>query len=190
MNLQFAILGMLSISPMNGYYLKKIFDKSVNYFWTASLSQIYRELNTLEKKEYVSSSIQEQDDRPDKRIYTLTPAGSAAFMAWLTHFPQDMSSAKRDEFSLRIFFGARLGKTELKKQFEQFISERKKTIQTMAEDKKEITEITKVMNAKTSQDEMCMRFIIRRAQLTNDLLVQWAEDCIQELDLLAESSGE
>ena len=182
MNLQFAILGMLAISPMNGYYLKKIFDKSVNYFWTASLSQIYRELNALEAKAYVSSAIQEQDDRPDKRIYSNTEVGSAAFMAWLTHFPADLPTLKRDEFSLRIFFGARLGKDALISQFESFIAERKKIIAAMAKDKEEITAVTRMVKAAAPRDKMCMTFITRRAQLTHELLISWAEDCIREIE--------
>jgi PadR family transcriptional regulator AphA len=181
MNLQYAILGMLTIASMNGYSLKKIFSKSVNYFWPASLSQIYRELGALEKKGLVSSIIEAQEDRPDKRVYSITEAGNQAFLDWLTHFPDELSSVKRDEFSLRIFFGSKLGRVELKKQFERFISDRKKIIQTMAEDKKTIVETTQAIK-KVAEQDMCMRFITRRAQLTNELLIQWAEECIQELD--------
>jgi len=68
---------------MNGYLLKKIFDKSVNYFWAASLSQIYRELGTLVQKGYLTSSIEEQEDRLDKRIFSITGEGKQAFQAWL-----------------------------------------------------------------------------------------------------------
>ncbi len=186
MVLQYAILGILTGYPLNGYYLKKIFDGSVNYFWTASLSQIYRELVALEKKGYVISSIQEQDDRPDKRIYTITEAGRRAFQEWLINFPEVLVTPKRDEFSLRIFFGSKLGKAELKKQFERFIEERENFTKTMSENKKMLTELARKKKSPTStsaaKEELCMYLIAKRAQMTNQVLIQWAEECIEELD--------
>ena len=79
MSLQYAVLGLLSYRQMTGYDLKKMFDESINNFWAASLSQIYRELGALEGKGYLTSVIEPQDDRPDKRIYSITEAGRAAF---------------------------------------------------------------------------------------------------------------
>jgi len=183
MNLQFAILGFLTITPMNGYLLKKIFDRSVNYFWTANLSQIYRELNALEKKGYVTSTIQEQDDRPDKRIYQITDLGNAAFMAWLSQFPASLTQSARDEFSLRLFFGAKLGKEELIKQLRRFITEQKRKMEKLLEDKAKIMELTRMLEKTASpEQEQCMRFLSRRAILKFEGSIRWAEECIQELE--------
>ena len=187
MNLQFAILGMLSISPMNGYYLKRIFDHSVNYFWSASLSQIYRELGVLEKKGFVISQIVEQDDRPDKKMYEITPAGRQAFLEWVTHFPEVLSTVKRDELSLRIFFGSWLGKAGLKQLFERFIEERKKMAEAMLQDKKDIVKMTATLHKANPEQELCMRFISRRAQMSNQMLIQWAEECIRDLEQIEEN---
>ena len=43
-SLRAAILGFLAIEPTTGYTLKQRFDGSVGSFWTATQSQIYREL--------------------------------------------------------------------------------------------------------------------------------------------------
>ena len=51
MSLSHAILGLLTYRPLTGYGLKKIFDKSISHVWAASLSQIYRELSALKKKD-------------------------------------------------------------------------------------------------------------------------------------------
>jgi DNA-binding PadR family transcriptional regulator len=67
---------------------------NINNFWAASLSQIYRELGALEKKGYLTSEIEKQDDRPDKRIYDITEEGKAAFREWITHFPEKLSKEK------------------------------------------------------------------------------------------------
>ncbi|VBB07548.1 transcription regulator padr n-terminal [Lucifera butyrica] len=189
MSLPFAVLGILTYSPMTGYNLGKIFNKSVNYSWTASLSQIYRELSTLEKKGYVSSNIQQQDDRPDKKIYCITEDGKRAFDAWLTNFPEIFLSPKRDEFALRLFFGSKIGEAELIKQFKRFIEEREKFQHTMQEGKKALTEMLETVKINETglsikKDELFWHFIAKRAIMTNQIFIQWAEECIKELEEL------
>ncbi len=187
MSLQNAILGILTYSPMTGYYLGKIFDQSINYSWTASLSQIYRELGALEKKGFVTSSIQQQDDRPDKKIYSMTEEGQKAFNEWMNDFPETFSSPKRDEFMLRIFFGSKVGKKELIKQFRKFIKDREVFNNVMAEGEDRIIELSKIMKKGTAEpsmesDELYWRFIVKRAVMTNKVLMEWAEECIKELE--------
>ncbi len=180
--LQYAVLGILSYAPFTGYQLKKIFDKSINNFWHASLSQIYKELSTLEKNGQVTSTIQEQGDRPDKRVYEITADGRKTFDDWLAHFPTKYNAPKRDEFSLRIFFGGRLQKTELKRQFERFIEEHKQFEQDLNENKKKIEEIVHSIQLSTEHENIGMFFIQRRAHLVNQTLIEWAEECLRELD--------
>ena len=45
-----GILGLLNYGDMSGYEIKTIFQQSLNYFWTAQTSQIYRELQSLERR--------------------------------------------------------------------------------------------------------------------------------------------
>jgi DNA-binding PadR family transcriptional regulator len=186
MSLQNAILGILTYSPMNGYYLRKVFDESVNYAWTASLSQIYRELGILEKNGYVRSSIEEQDDRPDKKIYSITEEGKKSFVDWLTHFPEEFSFPKRDGFMLRIFFGSQLEKAELIKQFKKFIAERESFKQFMSEGKDTVKKMSKIMKTDIlpwmEENELYWKFTVRRALMTNQILIDWAQECIGELE--------
>jgi DNA-binding PadR family transcriptional regulator len=171
---------------MNGYTLKKFFSNSVNYIWTANLSQIYRELGSLEKKGFVTSVIEQQDDRPDKRVYTITENGKQAFIDWLHDFPEVLAAPKRDEFMLRIFFGSKLKIPELISQFERFIEERKNVDIAMGEGRKIIDstagDIKKKLAMKPGQKEdLLWRMIMKRAVMTNRLLIQWAQECIEEL---------
>lgn len=188
MSLQFAILGILTYFPMDGYYLKKVFDKSINYIWTANLSQIYRELASLEKKGYVTSSIKPQEDRPDKKVYSITEEGRKAFEEWLVDFPESLISPKRDEFMLRMLFGSKIGKAEMKRQFERFIEQREKDKKTFEELKEYFEQMVrfKGVDEKTikemEKDEPYWRFTTKRAQMTNELLIRWAKECIKELE--------
>lgn len=186
MSLPNAVLGILTYAPMTGYNLGKIFNKSVNHSWTASLSQIYRELSSLEKKGYVSSKIEQQDDKPDKKIYCITDDGKKAFDEWLTKFPEEFSPPKRDEFALRLFFGSKIGVPELIRQLKGFIEERKNFKQLMAENKKTIMEMIKNDETALSikKDELYWSLIAKRGLMVNQVSIQWAEECIKDLEFM------
>ena len=52
--LKHGILGLLNYGDMTGYEIREIFNKSLNFFWQAQSSQIYRELRTLEKNGWIA----------------------------------------------------------------------------------------------------------------------------------------
>lgn len=183
MSLSHAILGLLTYRPMSGYGLKKIFGKSISHVWEASLSQIYRELSSLEKKGYVSSSIKKQEDRPDKKIYTITEEGRNAFQEWLKDFSGTFSSPKRDEFMLRIFFGSKLEKKQLINEFKQFILQKEQYLKVLIEIGKNIGKYRSEFAIDASlNEEIFWNFTIRRGQITLESMIKWAEECIVELE--------
>jgi DNA-binding PadR family transcriptional regulator len=180
MSLQYAILGLLSYKSMTGYNLKKMFDQSISNFWAASLSQIYRELGTLESKGYLTSVIEQQNDRPDKRIYSITGTGRTAFKEWITNFPQKLSKENRDEFSLRIFFGSNLSKEELIIQFQRFLKEKQdqmEEIKCLYQMSDKYVEEMKLFNG----EDIYWKFVLRRAYLSLEMLIEWANECLGEL---------
>lgn len=181
MALRYAILGLQNYHDVTGYDLKKIFDDSIRNFWYASMSQIYRELNTLEEKEYVSSSIQPQSDRPDKRVYSITEAGRLAFKQWITNFPEKLSKEKRDEFSLRLFFGSNLTKDELIIQFERLIVEKKQQLDEVSRFLS-LTDYYVQKLALFGGEELYWKLILRRAAMNLNTTIDWAQECIEELN--------
>ena len=183
MSLSYAILGLLTYSPMTGYDLKKIFDKSTIEVWAASLSQIYRELSTLNKKGYVSSTIKKQEDRPDKRIYKITQQGKNVFLSWLNNFPDILSYPKRDEFMLRIFFGSKLERNQLINEFERFIIQKKQHIKTLKELEENLDRFSDQLQIESKEtEELFWHFTIKRGQMTLEVLIEWAEECIKEIE--------
>lgn len=101
MSLKFAILGLLAHEELSGYELTHRFGRSVGYFWHARSQQIYPELARLESDGLVSGRKVEQVGRPDKKLYTITPAGSAELRAWITT-PSPLGFAK-DEFMVKVW---------------------------------------------------------------------------------------
>jgi PadR family transcriptional regulator, regulatory protein AphA len=108
--LKYAILGFLGYGPMTGYEIKQRMDRSTTHFWHAKLSQIYTTLGSLEKDGFVRSSVVEQTNKPDKRLYTLTEIGQADFSNWLNE-PYSENSPKKETLVLKMFFAAKMNKT-------------------------------------------------------------------------------
>ncbi|MGC1307883.1 MAG: PadR family transcriptional regulator [Phormidesmis sp.] len=83
MALSYAILAALVNQPCSGYDLVKRFNKSVECFWSASHQQIYKALAQLEADEHLSSEKIEQENRPNKKLYTVTDSGRQHLQQWI-----------------------------------------------------------------------------------------------------------
>ncbi|MGC1527283.1 MAG: PadR family transcriptional regulator [Phormidesmis sp.] len=83
MSLSYAILAALFNQPCSGYDLVKSFNKSVEYFWSASHQQIYKALAKLEEEGDVSAEKIEQENRPNKKLYTVTESGRQNLQQWI-----------------------------------------------------------------------------------------------------------
>jgi PadR family transcriptional regulator AphA len=100
---QYAVLGMLSITTMSGYDMKRYIELSISNFWKESYGQIYPVLKHLVAEGLVSSSIERQEGRPDRHVYTLTDKGWGELRRWLTEAIE--TQAPRNELLLKLFFG-------------------------------------------------------------------------------------
>lgn len=111
MSLKHAILGFLSFVPLSGYDLKKAFDNSVQHFWPANQSQIYRTLAELETQGMVTKEVIEREERLDMKVYHITEAGRTELHAWLTT-PQPERD-DREPFLIQVYFGGQISDDEL-----------------------------------------------------------------------------
>lgn len=73
----------------------------IGFFWHAHQSQLYPELARLEAQGYVTARVLEQHNRPDKKIYAISDAGSAALQHWVTQPPA--SAPERSELLLKTY---------------------------------------------------------------------------------------
>lgn len=82
--LGYAILSLLARSPLSGYDIAREMKRPQSFFFgQAQISQIYPELARLEGYELVTSAIVEQQGKPDKKVYTLSPAGLQELQRWV-----------------------------------------------------------------------------------------------------------
>jgi DNA-binding PadR family transcriptional regulator len=112
MSLRFAILGFLDLDSMTGYEIKKNLDRSTQFFWRAGLNQIYPTLKRLETERMVTSKIEPQEGRPDRRTYEITPTGRSALRAWLAE-PLASLPPSRNPGLLKVFFAGSLEKADI-----------------------------------------------------------------------------
>jgi DNA-binding PadR family transcriptional regulator len=103
----YAILGLLTRRPMSRYDLARLVQRTIAHFWTIAKSQVYRELDRLEKLGYVHGTEVRQKSLPYKRVYTLTPAGERAFDAWL-QVPDAERTHFRSAYLVKVFFADRM----------------------------------------------------------------------------------
>lgn len=117
MSLEYAILGFLNYQPYTGYDLKKIFDSSVRHFWPADQSQIYRTLARLMENGLVEMEKVPQEERPDRKVYHITPAGRADLLQWLAGDPPRLEP--RSASLIQVFFAGQLSDEEVLAKFEE-----------------------------------------------------------------------
>lgn len=110
MSLKHAILGFLTYFDLSGYDLKKAFDSSVEHFWHADQSQIYRTLRKLKEEGLVTQEVQEREDRLDRKVYSATEDGKAELQQWLTT-PHPLAD-EHDPFLIQVYFGGMMSKED------------------------------------------------------------------------------
>lgn len=84
MSLPHLILGLLNEHPMSGYDLNKVFQNTVQHFWSTEQSQIYRALHRMTGGGWVRVEDVIQTDNPNKKVYHVTEHGHAELLRWLT----------------------------------------------------------------------------------------------------------
>lgn len=111
-----AMLGLLSqIGPVNGNGLSSRADILIGDFWTLTRSQVYRELQSLERLGLVAGG---PVGPRSSREFTVTPTGRAALISWLEAGPAE--EVIRFPMLLTIRFGEGLAPQRLRDLLSEF----------------------------------------------------------------------
>ncbi|HET8873581.1 MAG TPA: PadR family transcriptional regulator [Gaiellaceae bacterium] len=105
---QEVLLALLAKEPSHGYQLRARLQLALGPLAEAlNAGQVYVTLNRLEKADLVASQRVGQLDRPDRKVYELTAAGSARVTEWLddTSWPKPAPA----EFHLKLVAAAAAG---------------------------------------------------------------------------------
>jgi PadR family transcriptional regulator AphA len=118
MSIKYAILGFLSWTPQTGYDLKKLFEESATFHWSGNNNQIYKALVELHNEGLVTLQVQQQVDRPPRKIYSISEQGLSALREWVLSEPE-LPQVKHS-FLVRLAWADQLTPTELDKLIEQY----------------------------------------------------------------------
>lgn len=173
MSLKHSVLGLLDLSPMTGYDLKKTFDESVAHFWSADQAQIYRTLGNLVESGLARVELIAQDTRPSRKVHHITDEGRAELDRWLRAPAAPVPV--RGEFLAKIFFAPRLPDDDVR----QLLEERRAVAETS---RATLTALAEQEGEPSTRDER-----LRLATLQNGLAHVRAE--LAWLDALSEELG-
>jgi PadR family transcriptional regulator, regulatory protein AphA len=84
MDVRTICLGILTRGEATGYEIKKLFEEGgYQHFVEASFGSIYPALSQLTNDRLVQVRAESQEKRPDRKVYSITPAGRSQFLASL-----------------------------------------------------------------------------------------------------------
>jgi DNA-binding PadR family transcriptional regulator len=83
MERKLLLLGLLNNSNMYGYQINEIIDQHLGTSVQLTKPTAYRYLNQLAEKGYISSTEEQEGNRPVRQVYSITPEGKDAFKAML-----------------------------------------------------------------------------------------------------------
>ena len=83
MSLKYVLLGLLRHSTRYGYELKHEAEQLLGGGAELNPGQLYPLLRKLAEQRLIVGKHVEQEDRPDKRVFTITEAGEQELQAWL-----------------------------------------------------------------------------------------------------------
>ncbi len=80
--MEYVILGLLMLKPMTLYELNAAFRGGISLFYSASYGSLQNAVKKLLKSEWVEIEEGVENGR-NKKIYSISEAGRAAFYAWM-----------------------------------------------------------------------------------------------------------
>lgn len=120
LTIEYALLGFVYEQPTHGYeiYQQLSDPRGLWQVWRMKQSQLYALLTKLEDEGYLVTTLQPQEARPPRKVYSLTAVGRTAFEQWLAT-PVTHGRQMRLEFLAKLYFAYRQGATVVSPLIEQ-----------------------------------------------------------------------
>lgn len=176
--LKHGILGLLNYRDMTGYEIMEVFRDSLSFFWNAQTSQIYRELQSLEKKSWVCSRVVPQQGKPDKKLYTITEEGRAELIQWLAD--GDPGLSPRTPLLMKVFFLGERSREENICYFQQLKAACEMFLASLEPIPESIEAYSHYLDApdKAAYWQMTVEYGRRNMKMH----MEWAQSCIERLE--------
>lgn len=176
--LKHGILGLINYHEMTGYEIMEAFRDSLHFFWKAQTSQIYRELQTLEKEQWVKKTVVPQQGKPDKNLYSITEEGRQELLRWLGDGALGLSL--RTPMLMKVFF---MGEQSREDSIGYF-AELKLCCQMFLDSLGAVPKYIEAYSAYLDNKEKALywEMAVEYGRKNMQMCMEWAQDCIQKLE--------
>ena len=183
--LKHGILGLISNGDKTGYEIMTVFRDSLNHFWTAQTSQIYRELQTMEKAGWISERHVAQVGKPDKNVFSITAEGREELLRWLR--ADNLPRSARDPLLMKTFF---LGELPVEENIAFFRALRDAAV--FPDDGKQATAAAEMYRQAIQNPEKAVywKLTIEFGRMFERMYRQWCQVCVEELEALQQKQTE
>lgn len=178
--LKYALLGFLSYTSLTGYELENWINVSTGNFWHAKLSQIYATLKSLEENGLVTSHVEPQEGRPDRRVYTITDAGRADLHEWLATPILD-SEVKKDGLLLKLFFSYPTGKDAILTQLRLHLDLHRRQLARYRHDAIDALQDAVERVPAIQKDTFMWDMVRRYGEMYEAMYIDWLQQTIEEV---------
>lgn len=178
MSLRHEILGLLFYEPCTGYELTKKINSDGLFFWQAQQSQVYREINKLEKDNLI---IPNKESTQRKKIFELTNEGLTELTTWLNTKDAISSVEIRNPLVMRIFFSNIADRNKTLEMVKEYREESKRMLEQIASQQEQINTL-----AQDKQDQVFFTLSSYYGVGFYNFSIEWADKCIAILEKLIE----
>ncbi len=175
--LKHGILGLLNYHSLTGYEIMEVFRDSLNFFWSAQTSQIYRELQGLEEKGWVEKMPVPQQGKPNKNIFSITDKGKAELLRWLAEDSPGMNA--REPVLMRVFFMGERDWQENIRYFQRLIADCEQFLENLASVPAHIEGYSGYLDDK--EKALYWQMTVDYGRRNMRMYIEWAESCIDRL---------
>ncbi len=177
MSLKHAILGFLNYQASTGYDLKAYFDNSVRHFWPADQAQIYRTLSELTKDGLATVELVPQEDRPNKKVYSITHAGQEELRQWLV-MPLPPHDHRNAEL-IQVFFAGQLSDEEVLEMFERAAAQYRAILAVYDHIPMQITDYVEMVGS--PRETFFWLLTLENGLRSTQATLEWLESVIERL---------
>lgn len=180
---EFAILGLLTEAPRSGYDIKKEVETRLAHFWSESYGHIYPMLGRLHEQGLVDRTVERQEGRPDRKVYSITDDGRRELRDWFAEPPTP--PRPRNEILLRLFMGRHADTEYLLRDIRNYRDRVAESLAALRDIERRLE-----TEADSHPDRLYWGLTLRYGLTVFEALVDWAETAEAELATRAgESDG-
>jgi PadR family transcriptional regulator, regulatory protein AphA len=184
LTLKYAILGFLNIRPFSGYDLYKLFNGSVNNYWSATHTQIYKALSELARDKMVEIELVHQETNPDKKVYHLKQSGKTELQNWLKT-PLELTPV-RDKFLVQFSFSELLDDKVIIRNIESYIEKINEKLSYIKSG--HYSDYLKY--ARSEREKFLWEKTLDHGIISYENELHWLRNCLSELKLLSAGTKE